>query len=181
MCCVMISSHVRPGRPPKRVLPFPAPSPQDAMLQLNRSPLVTQDNFSRWVSIKLICVSNTDPSTSSGRLEVIPWMEDGSPGLLEEAPSPEVTPWRPLGPPTWCLSITPLLCCPGQVMWHVTCADLSWWPLQECCPVCLGAWGPYLVCLPCTGARATPSWRLTSSSTGTSWSTSRGKSSPHHQ
>merc|ERR550532_2462446 len=37
----------RPGRPPKRVLPFPAPSPQDAMLQLNRSPLVTPDNFSR--------------------------------------------------------------------------------------------------------------------------------------
>ena len=50
MCCVMITSHVRPGRPPKRVLPFPAPSPQDAMLQLNRSPLVPQDNFSRWVS-----------------------------------------------------------------------------------------------------------------------------------
>ena len=45
----MITSHIRPGRPPKRVLPFPAPSPQDAMLQLNRSPLVTPDNFSRWV------------------------------------------------------------------------------------------------------------------------------------
>ena len=138
MCCVMISSHVRPGRPPKRVLPFPAPSPQDAMLQLNRSPLVTQDNFSRWVSIKLICVSNTDPSTSSGRLEVIPWMEDGSPGLLGAAPSPEVTPW-PLGPPTWCPSITPLLCS-GQVMCNVAlCAD----PHDGLCRnAARYAWGP---------------------------------------
>merc|ERR1719220_623501 len=37
----------RPGRPPKRVLPFPSPSPQDAMLQLNRSPLVSHDQYSR--------------------------------------------------------------------------------------------------------------------------------------
>ena len=155
MCCVMITSQSRPGRPPKRVLPFPAPSPQDAMLQLNRSPLVPQDNFSR----------RTLEDLDGGRFPGGPGggsFPGGHPMTAAGAAH-----LMSLNNPAALLSRT------GNGYCHSK--DVSWHSLQECCQGCPEVWGRYQVCPLCMAARATPSWRLTSSSMGTLSSIYRGK------